>query len=305
MALPSATILDVGHGNSTVLHSADGIIVVDVARATSVLDFLKELGVAEIEALIISHADADHVRGLVGLFAADTITVKSVYVNPDALKGSQTWEDFRYAAKDYSKRRPKALRCSINAGDPGTLEFRDMTLNVLSPDVAIALAGVGHVDGEHTVSANDHSVVIQVQAFERSVMLLLGDVTPWAWQKIRASGINLRSDVALLPHHGGAFGRVAELEDLLATISPTYAIASNGRGMHDNPRQIVVQNVRSRGARMICTQLSSRCGTAEGGVTACAGTVAISFEGSATSFPGERKHQDFIDLIAGAPLCRL
>ena len=304
----SASVLDVGHGNSTVLHCANEVVVVDAARTAVLLDYLSVAGITEIDALIVSHADADHVGGLVGVFSADAVSIKHLYVNPDAAKLSATWEDFRYAARDYSLRREHSLHTSIHSGDPGTLDFPGITLHILSPDAAVALSGVGHSERGHTVTANDHTVVVQVVAFGRNVMLLLGDVTPWAWNMIEARGWDLRADVAVLPHHGGSFGEADEVDALLATIAPQYAVASNGRGRHDNPRESVVRRVRSRGAQMICTQLSARCGD-QGGEddtagAACAGTITFEFEESRTVFQGETRHREFVDLIRGGPLCR-
>ena len=66
-ALPNLTILDVGHGQCVVLQDARGTVIFDAGSGPTLLEFLHESGIAEIDAVIISHADADHLSGLVSL----------------------------------------------------------------------------------------------------------------------------------------------------------------------------------------------------------------------------------------------
>lgn len=62
----TVTILDVGHGNAAVVNTGTGIIVIDAGPRTGLLEFLTETGAPKIDALLISHADADHIAGLIG-----------------------------------------------------------------------------------------------------------------------------------------------------------------------------------------------------------------------------------------------
>jgi beta-lactamase superfamily II metal-dependent hydrolase len=306
--LHSATVLDVGHGNSIVLNLENNFIVVDIANAAILLDHLANSGTTTIDAIIITHADADHVRGLLAILTNEALTIGKLYINPDPVKDSEVWLDVRCAAKDYARRHPGRLRTAIHAGDPGRLEFPGAVINVLAPDAAVALAGTGRRENGHTVTANDHSVVLQIIAFGRNVLLLLGDLTPWGWAKVTANSDNLTAEVVILPHHGGSFGSQENLQELLESIKPQYAVATNGRNRFDNPQADVVSVIRRRGTRMVCTQLANRCGEPLGERRpphpACAGDVTFEFHDDRTIFSNQERHGAFIDLIRETALCR-
>lgn len=69
MASPKLSILDVGHGNCAVLLSDELVCVFDAGSRSILNEYLEANGVREIEALLISHADADHIAGAIGLLA--------------------------------------------------------------------------------------------------------------------------------------------------------------------------------------------------------------------------------------------
>ena len=50
------TILDVGHGNSAVLHDSHAIFIFDAGPGSTLNEYLRESGIDEIDALLISHS---------------------------------------------------------------------------------------------------------------------------------------------------------------------------------------------------------------------------------------------------------
>ncbi|RKZ63434.1 MAG: MBL fold protein, partial [Candidatus Parabeggiatoa sp. nov. 3] len=79
--MPNYYVLDVGHGNSTVLVDTDGVIVIDAGPKTKLLEFLLDHNIHEIDVLLLSHADKDHIAGVIGLLASEEIRLKRVYLN--------------------------------------------------------------------------------------------------------------------------------------------------------------------------------------------------------------------------------
>src|SRR4051812_1571926 len=98
MALPELCILDVGHGNCGVVHTTEGVVIVDVPLGRTLVDFLVSRQITLIDLIIVSHADADHVAGLTPLLLDERFTVRRILVNPDATKDTLVWNDFRCAA---------------------------------------------------------------------------------------------------------------------------------------------------------------------------------------------------------------
>src|SRR5687768_11406880 len=99
-------ILDVGHGNAAVVFGTDGTVVIDAGLGATLADFLEQRTVRELTAVLISHADQDHIGGLIGLLSTGLVQVGRVRLNSDALKGSKIWDDllFELQAQDNARK---------------------------------------------------------------------------------------------------------------------------------------------------------------------------------------------------------
>src|SRR5882724_1692654 len=106
MSLPrhSLTILDVGHGNCAVIIDPDGTAIIDAGPGTALLEYLRERGVTNIHAILLSHTDADHIKGLIGLLASTDFKIHRIRVNSDALKTSVLWDDLLYELDKQQRR---------------------------------------------------------------------------------------------------------------------------------------------------------------------------------------------------------
>ena len=90
------SILDVGHGNCAILFDSGGVSVFDAPLGDILLKALMQQGVDEISLAIVSHADADHLGGILSLLL--TCDVREISINPDASKHTELWRDFRTVA---------------------------------------------------------------------------------------------------------------------------------------------------------------------------------------------------------------
>lgn len=84
--MPNFYILDVGHGNSSVLIDSQNVTVIDAGLGIKLIEFLETNGVKEIDYLLLSHADRDHIGGTMGLLTSENILVKNVFLNTDSVK---------------------------------------------------------------------------------------------------------------------------------------------------------------------------------------------------------------------------
>lgn len=74
----SLSILDVGHGNCAVIRDTKGIVVIDTGAGSALLEYLRQERILQIDVLILSHADKDHIGGLVGVLASNEIKVRRI-----------------------------------------------------------------------------------------------------------------------------------------------------------------------------------------------------------------------------------
>ncbi len=320
------TILDVGHGNCAVLRDDYGTVVIDGGKQQVLLRYLKAQAIAEIEAVLISHADHDHIGGIIDLLLAREIRVNSLYLNADASKQTRRWNDLRHAAAERSRSEEMRLSLQLTVDFPGVFDRGDVKIEILSPTPVTALAGPGEqdIDGSR-VTSNSMSAVLRISASGVGQVLLAGDMEGTTLQDILARNTSLQAKVLIFPHHGGSPGSVDAFEfarRLCREVQPELVVFSIGRGNFDNPRPEVVAGVKAAvpDAHIACTQLSEHCATnlpsfcpthlhtrhAHGyeNKKCCAGSIEISLGLNLSYLPGTHDHLDFIRMHAPTALCQ-
>jgi beta-lactamase superfamily II metal-dependent hydrolase len=97
------TFIDVGQGDSALIRDASGFdILIDGGKTSAgptVLALLREQGVDDIDVMVASHADADHIGGLISVLRDNDIPVREVYFNGYA-GTTLTWTNFATAVAD-------------------------------------------------------------------------------------------------------------------------------------------------------------------------------------------------------------
>ncbi len=192
----SVSFLSVGQGDAALLRWPDGRawLVDGGPPGTSVLGWLRREGVERLEAVVLSHPDADHLGGMIPVL--DAMEVGGLWVPREARE-----DEADYAAL-LARTRARGVPVR-GAGDP-------------LPG-ALLLAPEGESD-------NDRGLVLLARYRERS-FLFTGDVEADAerWLAPRLGPV----DVLKVPHHGS---RSSSTPALVAATRPTLAVISVGEG---------------------------------------------------------------------------
>jgi competence protein ComEC len=235
--------LDVGQGDSALVTMPDGTTLLvdgggrpsfaattDSARRigeTVVSEYLWWRGLSEIDYVVATHADADHIDGLNDILK--NFTVKAALVgrapanDPEFEKFSKTIVETRTHLE------------TLHAGD--VIRFGEVEVSVLWPPA------------EGNDSDNNDSVVLQIKLGERSI-LLTGDIEKAAERSLITS-TQLKTDVVKVPHHGS---KTSSTADFVQAAKPTYAIISVGRNsMFGHPHKDVVERWQANGATVLTT----------------------------------------------------
>jgi competence protein ComEC len=221
---PSVVVLDVGQGDAILVQDPSGLaMLVDGGGNPGVLDrALRRHGVTRLDTVVVTHGDADHVGGLVGL--AGSIDVGSLWIgafNDRSVLTDKVIED--------AERASVPIR-GVQDGDRGGLG--SIGIEVLGPQ-------------RRYLSENDGSVVLLVTA-ERT-MLLPGDIESIGQADLPA----LRPDVLLIPHHGSATTSIRWLDKTVGEI----AVLSYGENTYGHPHPDVLASLEGSGARVLQTFL--------------------------------------------------
>jgi beta-lactamase superfamily II metal-dependent hydrolase len=264
------TILDVGHGNAAIFEGELGVVVIDAGPAGGdLLEYLLNARIDVIDSVVISHADDDHLRGLLAILESDSVEICEVRLNANAVKSTELYEEIVFSLAHQDQQQTLRYEISCVEGQALPAVAPEITLEVLGPTKHLAGHGPGWTDPNgQTATTNSCSVVVRVWAGNTPIALLPGDLDEMGLQYLAARHGDFHAKVLVFPHHGGnvtepgnAARNVVFTDALMARVQPESVLFSISRTKYTNPRQEIVAQVRAANAdvRVACTQLSPTC----------------------------------------------
>ena len=207
----SLTLLDVGQGLAIAVQTAEHDLIYDTGAKFSdtsdqgknvVLPFLRQQGVNQLDMLMISHGDNDHIGG------ADSI-----------LKNISVKKLLTSAPKQLANYPLELCR----AGQ--SWQWDGIEFNILSPDNSIQ-------------SDNNNSCVLHIKT-QNGNILLTGDIEAEAEHHlVQLYGNTLHAKILIAPHHGS---HTSSTEPFLNALKPdTILISSGYRNMFGHPHPEVI-----------------------------------------------------------------
>lgn len=200
-------VLDVGQGLSVLVESQGKYMLYDggdSSKSSYVVSYLKRQGVSNLDYIVASHYDADHLNGVVG--ALNVFPTSQVYA-PDYSSSTKVFQSFEKVKSD------KGIPTS-QPSVGSTFSLGDASIQVLAPSRS-----------EYS-DVNDYSIALHIQDGNNS-FLITGDAEVQSESEIVKTGLNLDSDVYVVGHHGSG---TSTSWDLLQKSTPEYAIISCGTG---------------------------------------------------------------------------
>ena len=156
----------------------------------------------DIEYLIATHPDADHVGGMQEVFKE--LNIKNFIYPTDAPHDTKTWQNVLSLADSEG--------CTIKDSTPGT------TFNIGGATMKFIQPSVDYRDN------NDDSVVTYLEYKDVNFMFT-GDIEAEAEKDMVAQNLVIDVDFMSVPHHGS---KGSSTEAFLAKAKPEYAIVSVG-----------------------------------------------------------------------------
>lgn len=229
-------VLDVGQGLSVLVQTAQHQLLYDAgprygsdsdAGQRIVLPYLRHLGVHQLEMVVISHDDNDHVGGMASVL--NHMHTRQLLTSLPA--EANFFSDWHSPFK--SKTRVSACRVGQQ------WEWDQVRFQMLSPPPSML----------QTAKDNDKSCVLKVQAKHGS-LLLTGDIEQQAEAWLVANQPKqLASDVITMPHHGSKTS--SSLAFVQAT-QPMVAIATMGHlNRFGHPKPDVIARYQRQGSRVL------------------------------------------------------
>ena len=206
--------IDVGQGDSELIRLKDsGIdILIDAGtRSTKqeLADYLKELGVDDIDILIGTHPHEDHIGGMAKII--EEFPIGTLYLpetSDEMTPTTKTYESLLDAAEN------KNVTVRTAAAGDVLLEQGNTSFKVLSPS---------HTDYDNL---NDYSIVTRLKVGD-TAFLFQGDAETPVEEEILDSGADVSCDVIKLGHHGSS---TSSSRAYLEAANPSAAVISCGVG---------------------------------------------------------------------------
>ena len=198
---------DVGQGDAIFFQTPQGHqVLIDGGPDAKVLLRLGEIMPfwdKTLDLVVLTHPDADHIAGLVSVFAS--YEVKNVLWTGKT-RDTKVFEAFTQALK-----KEGAKEIMARAGQRILFEGSKVQLEILYPQEGIVL---------YKEKSNETSLIMRLVYGEHKV-LLLGDTTKKIEKRVIAAESELEANILKIAHHGS---KTSTSRELLEAVKPSIAI---------------------------------------------------------------------------------
>jgi competence protein ComEC len=232
----TVTFIDVGQGDSSLLSTNGGIdILIDggpKSSAKPALTYLNDNGVTQLDVMVISHLDADHIGGLVDVLKS-SIDVDMVIYSGNTICTTNIcqslWEELNNRG---------LTPTAVAAGD--TYQWGTISSTIINPGSTL------------TGDQNKDSVVMYVD-FGATNILYTGDITETIEKDLVNQGFLHSTDILKVAHHGSKDSTCIEF---LTATTPSIAVISVGENnTYGHPGAETLQRLNDFGAIIYRTDL--------------------------------------------------
>lgn len=223
--------IDVGQGDSIFIQAPSGsTMLIDggvKGAGETIVAYLKEQGVTELDYVVATHPDADHIGGLISVL--NSISIKN-FIDSGKIHTSQTFEEMLTLIND--KNIPYIVP---KTGDTIALD-PELTVDVLG-------ANAGASDN------NDASIVLRV-AYGDISFLLMGDAGIKMEKEILAI-TDVQATILKAGHHGS---NTSSSKAFIDAVYPQATILSYGQdNKYGHPHAEVIEHLQAVGSEIYST----------------------------------------------------
>ena len=238
--------LDVGQGDAIYISTGDSVTYFIDGGSTSeknvgeycILPFLKSKGLGHIDYWFVSHADADHISGLLEILE-DGYKIKHLVISKYTPKDA-VLEELLVAAKKHNV-------AIIEMQEMDGIKTRQTKIQCFYPWE------------EGIEDKNEASLVLQLELFDGQNLykaLFAGDISSEAERKLLEKGCLSEVNLYKVSHHGSKYSNTKEL---LNVLSPEYAIVScASNNLYGHPHEETLQRLKENACQIMQTKDSGQ-----------------------------------------------
>lgn len=220
---------DVGQGDSIFVETGDKKqILIDGGPDLSVLE---KIGRAipfydrYIDVIVLTHPEQDHLNGLIEIIKRYNV---GAIITSGIVRNTNQYREWIKIIEQ--KNIPLYI-----AQRGGIIDFGNgIYLNILHP--------FENMDGKELSDSNNYSIVSKL-VYKNFDALFTGDIEKSVEKKLIQSGINLKSDILKIAHHGS---KTSTSEEFLKAVDAIVAVIQMGKdNQYGHPHQEVLERLKN------------------------------------------------------------
>lgn len=249
--------INVGQGDATYIELPDGTdILIDSGRSGSgqaIVNYLKSQETSiDIEYLIATHPDADHVGGMKSVFPS--LRVKNFYYPKDVPSSTITWKDVLSLASKEGCR-------IIDANSGVSLSIAGVTIKLIQPKI--------------DYSTDNYDSVVTFIDYKNAEFLFTGDIEMKVEADLVSKKLVSNVDFMSVPHHGSKYSSSL---NFLKIADPEYSIISVGKNSYGHPSADIINRYKSIGSKIYRTDVNGNVVIKTDGSTAKINNTSIAIK---------------------------
>jgi competence protein ComEC len=237
--------IDVGQGAAALIETPCGkIIMVDAGGEAAyrgdpaeigqrvLLPLLRHEDVRHIDLAIISHPHEDHFGGFISLI--EEITVERFLISP--IPGESPYYEQLLL-------QGESTGIAITTAKPGLVWFcgDNLFLEIIGPPEKLL---------QGTKSDMNNNSIVFILNYGEVRILFAGDIEDAAVNELLRSGVNLKADLLLVPHHGGY---MESMPELMKAVQPSLVVIPVGQNSFGHPHPFVIESLEKAGVEIYRT----------------------------------------------------
>lgn len=234
--------LDVGQADSILVDLPNNkVMLIDggnYGTGDTVVDYLKNQGVTNIDYMVNTHPHNDHVGGLIKVMESDAFTVDKIYMTK-AIDAVPRFVEFTELL-DSRRIEPEELMAGkflVN----DTVDGKKLTVKCIAPFKLV------------NDNTNNNSIVLKLEYGSISY-LFMADAEAEEEQAILSSGENIKCDVYKVGHHGA---NTSSTQEFIDAVSPKAAVITADTSVNSTglPAETILTRLNKAGADIYRTDL--------------------------------------------------
>lgn len=231
--------LDIGQGDSIFIETPQfHQILIDGGLSSNVLGKLQKLMPfydRTIDVVISTHPDKDHMEGLLGVlqrYKVDYILWTGI------VREGPLYQKWLSVLAESEKQGTKIIKAKLNQ----EIKAGSVVIDTLHPFVDLTGQDFGSKD-------NDTGIVSRL-IYGKNSFLFTADISSALEKKLINKGVNLKSDVLKVSHHGSKY---STLNKFLEIVKPEIAVISVGKNSYGHPTPETLQRLENFGINTLRT----------------------------------------------------